>query len=267
MPGLHIFLINLDRSPERLAHIRVQADAAGITFERVPGVDGATMTQPFLGNTFANYLSPGERGCYASHLLCCHKILEQNLPHALILEDDAVLGHSAVRIATDAATRVPKGWDFIQASGLPRHATVPVAALGHANALVQYSRRPPFNATGYLMSAAGAEKFLSPRHRIVPNDNDVRRQAVFKFNVYGIEPRIIAPETAFVSEAGHNDTVSRRYRAIERAGRVQDWLWRVQQIGPLGMMKCSIDNALHRFVVRGARQRLRDAGPDSGKVE
>lgn len=264
---MKVFLINLDRSPDRLAHMYAQARAAGIVFERVPGVDGRTMTGPFLGNTFAEYLSPGERGCYASHLLCCQLILEQKLPYAMVLEDDAVLGPDAVGIANQSADRAPQGWDFIQVSGLPRHATVRLAALGKGNTLVQYSRRPPFNATGYVMSSAGAAKYLAPRHRIVPNDNDVRRQSAFKFNVLGVEPRIVWPLGAFVSEAGHDDDISRRYRTIERDGRFRDWLWRARQIGPLGMAKCSIENTLQRLVFREARRKRRDAAHEPGKVE
>ena len=39
------YLINLDRSPERLAHFSAQARRAGLAFERIAAVDGRTLDE------------------------------------------------------------------------------------------------------------------------------------------------------------------------------------------------------------------------------
>jgi glycosyl transferase, family 25 len=260
---MKVFLVNLDRSPDRLAYMHEQAQRCGLEFERLSAVDGRTMEIPFLGSTFADYLSPGERGCYASHLLFCKKIIDLGLPYAMVIEDDAILSADTLPVAERAVATAPKNWDFIHLAGLTRHATATVAHLDNAHRLVWYSRRPPFNSAGYLMSAAGAAKFLAARHRVVPNDADVRRQGVFKMNVYGIEPRVIGQTWAFASVADHNNTVSRRYRTIERSGRLSDWAWRARQIGPLGVAACALENTFIRFTnpIEWHRRRTRTDGP------
>jgi glycosyl transferase, family 25 len=260
---MKVFLINLDRSPDRLAFMQEQARTVGLELDRISAVDGRTMALPFLGNTFADYLSPGERGCYASHLLFCKKIIDLNLTHAMVIEDDAVLGPHSMPMAERAVAAAPADWDFIHLSGLTRHATSIIAQLDGTHKLVWYSRRPPFNSAGYLMSAAGAAKFLAPRHRILPNDADVRRQGVFQFNVYGVEPRIIGQTWAFKSVADHDNTVSRRYRRIERSGRLRDWAWRARQVGPSAVVQCAFENTFLRFTdpTEWRRRRERTDGP------
>jgi glycosyl transferase, family 25 len=241
---MKVFLINLDRSPDRLAHMQVQARVAGIEFERVPGIDGRTMVEPFLGNTFASYMSPGERGCYASHLLCCQKIIEEGLPYAMILEDDAVLEERTTEIIVNAVKIAPKNWDFIHLSGITRHATQTVGSVGGGRELVYFSRRPPYLATGYLMSAAGALKFLAPLHREVPNDIDVRRQWLFKFNVLGVVPCLVASPGMFQSVAEHDENMETRFRVYERSGRFADWFWRAKQQGLTGTIRNIVRNRL-----------------------
>jgi glycosyl transferase, family 25 len=259
---MKVFLINLDRSPDRLAYMSAQADACGMTLERVPAVDGRTMAQPFLGNTFAEHLSMGERGCYASHLRCCQLIVELGLPYAMILEDDAILTPLTLPLAEQASARAPKKWDFIHLSGLTRHATAPMATLDKDHKLVWYSRRPPFNAAAYIMSAAGAAKFLEPQHRTVPNDSDVRRQGVFKLNVYGVEPRIVDQAWSFTSVAEHDTAGLPRHRAIERESRLKDWVWRTRQVGPITATACTLQNVLAHVTQTDKLRRQRKAFED-----
>jgi glycosyl transferase, family 25 len=240
---MKVFVINLDRSPERLARINDQAKRLGFSFDRISAIDGRTMTQPFLGNTFGGLLTPGEMGCYASHLLCCHKILEQTLPFGMILEDDALLHPDAIKTAVSAANSAPRGWDFITLCGEPtRHATFSIAALHGDYSLVRYSLRPPYNGTGYLMSAAGARKFLAPRHRELPNDCDIRRQWLFKMDVLGVTPRVIFADNTLDSTAEHQNHLYREHRLIEKKGRHMDGLWRRWRMGSYGTIVCAIGN-------------------------
>jgi glycosyl transferase, family 25 len=58
---MKVFVINLDRSPDRLARIQIQSDQLGFDFERVRAVDGRTMSEPFLGNTFDDLLTRRNR--------------------------------------------------------------------------------------------------------------------------------------------------------------------------------------------------------------
>ncbi len=40
---MKVFVINLDRCPDRLARVKARLDALGVPFERVAGVDEATL--------------------------------------------------------------------------------------------------------------------------------------------------------------------------------------------------------------------------------
>ena len=77
---MKIFLINLDRHPDRLAHMR--EELAGLEFERVRAVDGAE-SQPT-----ASGLSRFELACLASHQVAWRRFLLGSDESACFLEDD-----------------------------------------------------------------------------------------------------------------------------------------------------------------------------------
>lgn len=96
---MRTFLVNLDRSQERLRIATERANAAGLCFERVSGVDGRAMagkdarkaSAPFRQWCANGYrLNRGELGCALSHLQIYHKMVDERIPIALILEDDVL---------------------------------------------------------------------------------------------------------------------------------------------------------------------------------
>ena len=94
------FLINLDKNPERLEYMDRQLKALGIPYERFPGVFGKGLGKAELKKCFSSFRSvcvegrrmvPGEIGCALSHIGVYKRILKDNLPYALVLEDDVIL--------------------------------------------------------------------------------------------------------------------------------------------------------------------------------
>ncbi len=94
------FLVNLDRSPERLAFMKAQLDRLGIAFERIPAIDGRALTPADRARRFSRVrsfiaakkrLSDAEIGVALSHGDCCRRMVAANVPVALILEDDVAL--------------------------------------------------------------------------------------------------------------------------------------------------------------------------------
>ena len=77
---MRVFVINLDRHPERLAHMRGQL--RGIAFERISAVDG-TKSQPTQKG-----LTRFELACLASHRDAWRQFLDGSEEHACFLEDD-----------------------------------------------------------------------------------------------------------------------------------------------------------------------------------
>ena len=94
---MKIFLINLARRPDRLAHVQQQLDGLGLTFERFNAVDGAMINDTSCVDRDRFYLNNkrqialGEIGCAMSHRAIWQRMVEQNLPFALILEDDITI--------------------------------------------------------------------------------------------------------------------------------------------------------------------------------
>lgn len=93
---LKIFLINLDSRPDRLAYVSKQLDELGLDFIRISAVIGKDLNleeqRLFDKRGFIleqkKELVLGEIGCAMSHRLIWQKMLDENIDHALILEDD-----------------------------------------------------------------------------------------------------------------------------------------------------------------------------------
>lgn len=93
-----VLLINLDRSPDRLAAATHSFTNVGVAPQRLPGIDARLADLsvfPVDRRSFArthgrSLIHPGEIGCYQSHLKALKVFLESGKPFGLILEDDTV---------------------------------------------------------------------------------------------------------------------------------------------------------------------------------
>ena len=95
---LKTYLINLDRAEDRLAFMKEELSRVGLSFERIPAVDGRSIAFPIPEFDAAVYRrchgkrpNPSEVGCYLSHIECARRLLGSGESHALILEDDVAL--------------------------------------------------------------------------------------------------------------------------------------------------------------------------------
>jgi glycosyl transferase family 25 len=115
---MRVFLINLDRSADRLALMAGDLDRLGLAWERLVGVDGATLALPDARIDEAAFrrrhhavLRRGEIGCYLSHHAALLRFLASDANAGLILEDDVALGHDLPEVlAALSACRRPGMW-------------------------------------------------------------------------------------------------------------------------------------------------------------
>jgi glycosyl transferase family 25 len=77
---MNVYLINLDRNPDRLAHMRSQLN--GIAFERLSAIDGSNAPPTAKG------LTRFELACLESHQVVWRQFLAGLELHACVLEDD-----------------------------------------------------------------------------------------------------------------------------------------------------------------------------------
>lgn len=182
---LHIFLINLERSGDRLARCTPLLDRLGLPWERVPGVEGkrlppeqlaALNPHPAPHGEWFRPLTPGEIGCFLSHLRCWQLIEERGLDCALILEDDVDLHEACTPerlLALAASAQGPVPWDVLKVTRLRRGART-VATLGQGLALCQGGQGPE-DAAAYMVSRRGAAKLTPQReHLLRPVDFDFK---------------------------------------------------------------------------------------------
>ena len=94
------FLINLDRHPDRLACAQTRLAAAGIEAERLSAVDGSALSPAARRAAVARLhavlargwlYTPGQIGCALSHHAIYRRMIDENLPAALVFEDDVLL--------------------------------------------------------------------------------------------------------------------------------------------------------------------------------
>lgn len=162
--GILAYVINLDRSTDRLQAVTADAAAAGLELIRVPAVDGKTV--PAQARTILDETGfrrdhgkrpmAGEYGCYASHIRVLGEFLKTGEQVALVFEDD-------VRIPSDiheivAEIRATDDWDVVKLSHHRLKGLRPDRNLSKGRRL----GRPVFGPTGssaaYLVNRHAAER-------------------------------------------------------------------------------------------------------------
>ena len=126
LPSIPAYVINLDGAAKRWSHVQKIFAEAGITFSRVPAIDGKTLELEPSIYSEAGYLSlhgrktnPPEVGCYLSHIRAMRRFLDTDSELALICEDDISFGPELVTTIT-AILSLPRFWNLLRLSGLSK---------------------------------------------------------------------------------------------------------------------------------------------------
>ncbi len=212
MADARIYLINLDRSPHRLAHMQQQFDVLGLPFERVSGVDGRLLDLTRcdfvdweFGTRFSRHgrLHLGQIGCYLSHLAVWKQFLQSDAAFALVLEDDVVVGPDlAAALDYIQTTRVP--WNMMRFYGLRakagRQRTV---EQGLGRWRIERLSGSQSGTQGYALTRKGAEQLLAALSTIrYPIDTALDRYWQHHLPVYALKPYPILGMIDVQSEVG-----------------------------------------------------------------
>ncbi len=200
--GVACYLINLDRSPQRLADMLPRLEELGVAFERVPGVDGMTLSEgEFAAQTRENrYYKPlrrGEVGCQLSHLKTLQSFLASDARYALVLEDDALFQPGfmdALRAAIalrDREQEPVRQWDVLK---LNRHRRrhVDLAPLGEGHRLVEYGLSVPITTAAALWTRSAAETWVRMyRGTRRPIDCDLQHPWEYGLRIRSVHPAVV----------------------------------------------------------------------------
>lgn len=149
---MHVYLINLDRDRDRLAHMREQL--SDVPFTRAPAVDGTRNPETTKG------LTRFELACIASHRNAWAQFLGTPDRHACFLEDDLHIWPGFKALVDDDAWIPPDAHSvkidtYLQKVKLGERG----AALGGRQVARLYTRHE--SSAAYMLSRAGAERYLA----------------------------------------------------------------------------------------------------------
>lgn len=201
------FLINLNRSRERLQLAHDQLSQAGLAYERIEAVDGTILDEASIQGldqtkaikTFKHPLRSGEIGCYLSHIRAVERIIALDLPYALVLEDDFSFTPSSLTILSQLEQKLCadliKDWDVINLGNTVKkiYRILPEVKFNHADANLCRAFYFPITTTGLIWSKAGAHRFLQQASHIYePVDGTLQRLMCASGRGLAFQQRLLA---------------------------------------------------------------------------
>ena len=195
-----VFVINLDKSTDRMAKIAKRLDELGTSFERIPGVYGATLNDVDLNSAYSSQLNKsiyrrpltkGEIGCYMSHQKAWQAIVDKSLPCALVVEDD-ILIDSNLKLFNEKLARFTESFDIVKfhcKKANPR--IVDKVPIGNGYDLCRFDKVPIGNIA-QLISFNGAKKLLRAHSTFGRSvDEDIQHWWEADLNVLGVFPSVV----------------------------------------------------------------------------
>lgn len=211
LQDIPVFIINLPQSTDRKIFMRAQCENVGISPIFIDAVYGKDLSksdiekycdQDTAKKLFGRELLLGEIGCALSHKKIYQKIVDEKIPYAIILEDDAVL-EKEVSVVIKKITVSSLLWDLIllghyksNKAGLKspislwdKHRITSSFILGR---LADFG----YGAHGYMITLECAKKLLAELDKIhkpidlyTPDSNII--------NVYALSPTVINVDNKF----------------------------------------------------------------------
>lgn len=175
------FLINLDRSADRLSAMRESFGKVGLGFERIAAVDGHELGEAeraaFLDGNKNTFLEPEEIGVFLSHFATWKRIAREGHLHAAIFEDDITISDNLPPLLRDTRW-IPDDADLIKLEALDecdKKLTLSSRAWPIPNGFVLrrlFSRH--VGAAGYVVTRRGARRLVEFYPNMVgPVDHDL----------------------------------------------------------------------------------------------
>jgi glycosyl transferase family 25 len=158
------YCINLDRRPDRLAHMAAQFVRLAMTVERIPAVDGhrpdIAMEADRITSGLQGKMAPTAYACFQSHRQAWRLLLASGDAHAMVFEDDLLL-------ADGIETYLLEGWipadaDIVKLETWNKPTHVAAGPGLPAGARRLFRLRSRHHGTGcYVIAAAAARRLLA----------------------------------------------------------------------------------------------------------
>ncbi len=200
---MKIFLLNLERALQRREIMLQRLAVLGLEAELLSAVDGRMLAPTDLPAGTERALSPGEIGAYLTHVNCWETIIQRDLPHAIILEDDVIISPDLMDVV-EKLTTLAMPFDAVRLSALFPIRGITVASLSGDSRLV-LTTKPPGGSQAYLVSLSGARKMLS-KLAVPKQPIDV---AYDRYWMYGLCMPVLSPPVAEEDKSQESTIVNR----------------------------------------------------------
>lgn len=203
-------VISLPQSAARRAIMARALDGLGMPYAFFDGINGYALDPDTLPDYaglrrrlfFGRDLTPGEIGCTLSHRAVLRKIVDENIPVALVLEDDARLADDLPDVLRALMKR--GGWDMVRFLGRPKtlKAMRDVGPLTGKYALTR-AYGTPGGAYAYLVTRKAAAALLPfMQKNWQPNDMILGQTWRTRLDVYAVRPAAIVADDDIDSTIG-----------------------------------------------------------------
>lgn len=177
-PTFPIFVISLEKSKARRAHMDFQLTRLGFDFSFIEATDGSLLSQDERNiieqqrdtMIYSKPFTDGEIGCMLSHMRLYDTISKKNIAAGLILEDDVFITERAKQfLQADVISSLPADWDIVLLAYVQRGN---IESRPSKNAIMSFWGRKLlprrfvignpvqfcFHTAGYVVSQQGAKK-------------------------------------------------------------------------------------------------------------
>jgi len=162
------YVINLEKHAQRREDIALQLERLGLQYEIFSAVDGRALSEKELKSVYdknkaieiGTYeLTRPEIGCSLSHLGIYKQMIRDNVPYALVLEDDAKLGEDVpALLARLESVYRPDAPSVVLLNYIDRYKGVGIVPLTETYNIVQIYKA--WCAHGYFLTLAAAKNMV-----------------------------------------------------------------------------------------------------------
>jgi glycosyl transferase family 25 len=202
-----VLVISLDRALDRRTRIGAHLSELGVPFSFLSASEGDAV--PRYTWHYERNLSPGEVGCYVSHVRAARAIVEAGERFVCVLEDDAVLETSAIEFLKQDVLALLPEFDILRLEALWHGRHKKVATVAGIN--VCTTLYPDGGMRAQIYSQGGARKVANCRSPIVsPIDVHLYYDPPIRpFKLLDVSPAC-ARELGTASLIGHRENCARR---------------------------------------------------------
>lgn len=199
---MSVYVINLERNPDRLDFISKRLKKIEINFKRVDAVDGNALSEDFIESFREQSKRPtgwklGQIGCFLSHRKVWETIVEDDEKYAVVLEDDLHISDSISSMLVDL-NWIPEDADVIRLENTTNW--VKLEKVGEVHERDICSLGSDSWCTGAYIISRNAAKFLLEQDQSLwlPSDTYMFSKTLSKvareLTVYQINPSLVCQD-------------------------------------------------------------------------